>query len=79
MKNTKEMTNEEIHKDVAAAIKACYKIITDMVMQHQEVYRWKLAARVVNALWAVVYKPTMVAVMDNAGEDLARDPNGRGP
>jgi hypothetical protein len=56
------MTNEEIHKDVSEAIKSCYKIICDMAMQYEDKYRWKLAARVVNSLWAVVYKPTMKAI-----------------
>lgn len=68
MKNPKEMTNEEIHKDVADAIKASYKIIMDMVMQYEDKYRWKLAARVVNSLWAVVYKPTIKEVMSDTGD-----------
>lgn len=64
LKDPAKMTQEEIHADVAAAIKACWKIIVDMVMQYEEPYRWKLASRVVNSLWSIQYKPTIGVVME---------------
>lgn len=66
----KEPTVEGVCKDKDDAVEKCMKIILEAITPYDPKIRYFIGGRIVNHLWAWIYKPTMTTVMETAANEL---------